>query len=171
MTPEQPAVNTTALESHVKSSASWFYWIAALTMIGVVVELCGTDFSFILSLCVPTVFAAVAHDSHWSATGNAIVIVSSLIVCGVFAWIGLRAGKGSRAAFMIGMVFYGIDTLIYLGFKQWLGAIGHAYALYRLSIGFGLAGTLAAARKAPAPAPDLVETTAEEAPAAPVGPE
>ena len=64
-----------------------------------------------------------------------------VVVVGVFVLFGWLAGKKRGWAFVVGMVLYGLDGLLFLLLQDWLSAGFHAFAL------FGIWGGFASMRK------------------------
>lgn len=116
-------------------SASWFFWIAGLSLINTFTMMSGTNFVFIAGLGITAILGAMAHAASNNAI-QAVAIVISLIAAGIFAGLGLAARKGAQWAFILGMIFYVLDTGIALLIQDWLMALFHGYVLYRLWIGF-----------------------------------
>ena len=67
-----------------------------------------------------------------SAAGVAILGFLSLGTIAFFALLGWLARKPSIAAFWIGIVLFGLDTLIFLIAGDWVGVAFHALALFFL---------------------------------------
>ncbi|MCC6297871.1 MAG: hypothetical protein IT314_01140 [Anaerolineales bacterium] len=85
-----------------------------------------------------------------------IGLIVSAVIAGVFALFGLFANRAMKWAFIVGMVFYALDTLLMLVFREWMGLLFHVFFL------FGLFGGLSAlnklqqlAPKKPAPTSDF----------------
>jgi len=145
-TPDPKQV-TAPLEQAMRSGAGWFYWIAALSVVNSAIQLAGSDRSFIVGLGITQVFDAVATGITQGTEGNAgtvlrgIALVLDVLVAGFFALIGWQAGKGRAWAFVIGMLLYAADALIFLLVQDWMSIGFHAFAL------FGIWGGFASLRK------------------------
>ncbi|MDQ2686637.1 MAG: hypothetical protein M3Y28_02095 [Armatimonadota bacterium] len=124
----------------VKNGAAWFHWIAGLTVLNVVTILCGFHWKFPLSLLLPIGLADTAHRGHVSGdyTGTLFATVFSV---GIYLLLGQAAKKGARWAFLVGMIFYSLDTLLWIGAKEgrMLGLILHVVALCGMGWGLGAA--------------------------------
>lgn len=146
--PEAPQLSQAEIDAiHLKiqkqkshsNGSGWFYWIAGLSLITSVVSLSGGSWSFLAGLGVTQVLDAVAVAAAKAGTGSWIKIFSfvlDLIAASFFAVMGFYARKGKKPFYIIGMVFYGIDTLILLAFTEWAGVAFHAFALYQIWSGF-----------------------------------
>lgn len=112
----------------LKSGASWFYWIAGLSVLNSLVALSGKGWGFILGLGITQLIDAIAAAGLGS-TGVAVAIVLDVLVAGLFVLFGIFANKGHIWAFIVGMILYAADGLIFLIAQDWLGLGFHAFAL------------------------------------------
>jgi hypothetical protein len=119
-----------ATEAPLKSGASWFYWIAGLSLINSIVAFTGSDWRFILGLGITQVFDALGHDI--GSAGNAVVLALDLLAAGVCVFFGVFAHKRHLWAFVVGMVLFALDGLIFLFAQDWLGVGFHVFVLYCL---------------------------------------
>ena len=121
------------LDKRVRSGGSWYYWVAALSMVNSVVAFTGGGGGFVIGLSVTQVLDAILAD----AGGNAKVIGLALgvLAAGVFATFGVFACKRHSWAFIVGMVLYAFDTLLTVLAQHWLGLAFHAWVLVSLFIG------------------------------------
>jgi len=122
------------LEHRIKSGASWFYWIAGLSLINSVVALSGSNWGFILGLGVTQVIDAIAKAV--GAAGVAVAIVLDVIVAGVFVLFGVCANRRQSWSFVVGMVLYSLDGLLFLIGGDLLGLGFHAFALFCIFGGY-----------------------------------
>lgn len=149
----QPTAGEEAVTARqVKNGAAWFYWIAGLTVLNVVTILCGLSWTFLLSLLLPIFIADTSYREHDSGE-----YISTALVTAFSAWIylllGRAAQKGARWAFITGIIFYGLDTLFWIGAKEGraLGLILHVAALFGMGRGLGAAKRWDALRRRNAP--------------------
>lgn len=129
VTPGNPAT-----EAQLKSGASWFYWIAALSLINSLIALSGSNYNFILGLGVTQIIDGFGMG--FEGAGKAIALVLDLIVVGIFVFFGVFANKRKTRAFVVGMVLYGLDSLFALLVQDWLPLGFHGFALFCLFRGF-----------------------------------
>ena len=119
------------LESRHKGGASWFYWIAGLSLINSIAAFTGSDWGFIFGLAVTQVVDAIAKS-----VGGSVATVAALIIdvflAGVLVFLGVFARKGHVWAYWVGMVLYALDGLVSLIASFWLGVAFHAFALYSI---------------------------------------
>jgi hypothetical protein len=141
--PEQMMViqNQLKLESQMKSGGSWFHWIAALSAINSILLLSGVQWSFFIGLGITQVFSGVAGEAaneagaEYALLVRGVGFVLSLSVSAFFMMLGMFANRGHIWAFILGMVLYGLDGLIYLAVGE-LASFGfHIFALFCIFIG------------------------------------
>ena len=98
------------LQSQMKGGASWFYWIAGLSIINSVIALSGSDWHFIAGLGITEIVDYIAKGAgnggrSWPSCSTRLRRGCSS--CSAFFPTSARAW-----AFIIGMTFYGLDALI-----------------------------------------------------------
>jgi len=125
-----PMTSDPATAAQLKSGASWFYWVAGLSLINSAVALSGTGWGFIVGLGITQIFDAIGQQ--FGTAGKAVVLVLDLIVAGVFVLFGVLSHKRHTWAFVLGMVLYALDGLIFLIAQDWLGLGFHAFVLFCL---------------------------------------
>ena len=121
------------LEKRVKSGGSWYYWVAALSLVNSVVAFSGGGGGFVIGLSV-TQFV----DAMLSADGGVmkgVGLALGVLAAGVFALFGVFACKRHVWAFIVGMLLYGLDTILTVLDQQWLGLAFHGWVLFSLFIG------------------------------------
>jgi hypothetical protein len=116
--------------AQLKSGASWFYWIAALSLVNSVVAFTGSDWRFIVGMGITQIFDAMAPE--FGTAGKAIVLLLDLMAAGVFVLFGVFANKRHQWAFIVGMVFFALDGAIFLIVQDWIGVAFHVFVLYCL---------------------------------------
>jgi hypothetical protein len=130
------------LDRGLKSGANWFYWIAGLSVVNSVVQLMGSDRSFIIGLGITQVVDAIATGATAGRAGADTVVVRGmalaidLLVAGVFVLFGVQASRRRAWAFMVGMLLYALDGLVFLLVRDWMSVGFHGFALYSLWAGY-----------------------------------
>ncbi|NWG06659.1 MAG: hypothetical protein HXY35_08255 [Chloroflexi bacterium] len=131
----------------MKSGASNFYWIAALSVINSLVLEFGGNSYFVVGLAstliVDSIFLGIASEipeAVWIV--KLIGLAISIFIAAIFVLFGFLAGKGKRWAFMVGMILYGLDSLLMLAFQEWMGLLFHGLFLYGLFGGIRALGEL-----------------------------
>jgi hypothetical protein len=147
------------LEERANSGARWFYWIAALSLVTSIISLAGSSWGFFISLGVTQIIdglaTAVAAQAGWGF--KVVAFAFDLIAAGLFALIGFFAAKRHAWLFLAGMALYGLDALVFILARDWLGLAFHAFALYSMYGGYKAAARLAETERfAPPPAPEPV---------------
>ena len=132
-----------AVRQRMEAGASWFYWIAGLSLVNTITGAMGSAWGFVIGLGFTQLLSGIAlaflaaEESSVIALG--ILWVLNLGFIGLFAVLGWLSRKPSIAAFWIGIVLFGLDTLIFLVAEDWVGVAFHALALYFLWQGLAAA--------------------------------
>ncbi len=121
--------------ARIKPSASWFDWIAILSVVNAVIAMGNGGFNFLLGLGVTRIANAMA------ASGEITPIVSLVItgVAAAFFWfMGRLAKTGQKWALILGITLYALDgaVLLLLPVQPWLMIGFHVYALIMLARAF-----------------------------------
>ena len=119
--------------ARLRSGASWFYWIAGLSLINSVVALTGSNWRFIFGLGLTQVIDALGRE--FSGGALAVMLALDVIVTGMFVLFGVFAHKRHLWAFIVGGVLLLLDSLLILLFKDWIGLAFHAWVLFSLFVG------------------------------------
>jgi hypothetical protein len=123
-----------AHRAQMQSGARWFYWVAGLSLINSLVAMTNSSWGFLAGLGITQFISGMALGMSESL-GNAITVIAlilNLSVAGFFVFLGFFAGKGHTWAFIIGIVVYALDALIFLVFGVWLSLAFHAFVLFCL---------------------------------------
>jgi uncharacterized membrane protein len=145
-TVDPAAVQRLHLETVGKACASWFLWLAGLSMVNSVLAASGTGIRFIFGLGLTSIVDAFAHQA-----GSASVVLTLIInafIAGVFLLFWYFGKQGHKWAFLVGMALYVVDGLILLPFHDLLGAAFHLWVLYRLYQGYTTLSRFMAAQQA-----------------------
>jgi hypothetical protein len=129
----QPAGNAVVVRQ-LRSGASWFYWIAGLSLVNAIVAFSGSNGRFLVGLAVPWIISLFSRNL--GSAGALIVLVLNVVAAGVFVLFGVFASKGQLWAFIVGMVLFGLDGLVLVKFSDWLSVVFHAFVLFCLYRGF-----------------------------------
>jgi len=127
-------------EQQLSSGVSWFYWIAALSLINTLISFTGSQWGFGLGLGITQLFDAIAGELEGGL--KFIPIVMSLTATAAFAVFGFLGNKQQTWAILLGMVLYLLDGLLLVLLAVFFGGLPiislliHAYALYQLFMGF-----------------------------------
>ncbi|WP_397571644.1 hypothetical protein [Schlesneria sp. T3-172] len=140
-TPDQVGAAMATLKAAGDSGASWFFWIAGLSLVNSAISHFGGEVHFIVGLAVTAIVDAIASEVGQAEPGLAtafkmIAIGISVVVAAASIGFGLLAMKRFLWIFAAGMFLYLLDGLIYLAFGDLLSAAFHGYALYCMLLGF-----------------------------------
>ena len=119
--------------------ASWFFWIVGLSIINTIIASFGSDSGFSLGLASTLLSDGLASESiKEGGAGSArfIALFFDLIVFAFYAMCGIKSMQGASWAFVLGLIFFALDTLMMLAVQEWLGVALHVWAL--ISIWAGL---------------------------------
>ena len=118
-----------ALEEQRNKGAHWFYWIVGLTVINTIIMQTGMDWSFSLG-ATATVFADVAAHEIDTPTARMLALGFDVIVIAFYAMCGVMGSRGATWAFVLGLIFFALDSLLSLIGFQIISILIHGYALF-----------------------------------------
>ncbi len=152
VTPEEQArAEAEKYRSGYRSGASWFYWIAGLSVVNSVIHVFDAEMSFIVGLGVTQVVDVIAGGVAEGAGGGAgsvaraAGLVIGAVVAAFFVLLGWLGHQRKAWAFVLGMVLYAGDGLIFVLVGDWLSAGFHVFVLVCLGAGLAALRKLAAA--------------------------
>jgi len=123
-----------AYAKEVRKSASWFFWIAALSIINSMAAVMGSAWGFALGLS--TCYLVGGIGSAFGGSGPWVAFSLNLIACGLFFYFGIAGWKSRFWPYAIGMFLYAGDALLPLLVQDWISLVIHGVALYFLVAGF-----------------------------------
>ncbi|HXB20460.1 MAG TPA: hypothetical protein VNV88_03710 [Candidatus Solibacter sp.] len=120
--------------TRIKPSASWFDWIAILSVVNAVIALGNGSWNFLLGLGVTSLANGMAAKSAISPVVSLLVTAAA---AGFFWFMGKLAKAGQKWALIMGMALYALDgaVLMLLPVQPWLMIGFHVYALIMLARG------------------------------------
>ncbi len=121
-------VDRTKLENQITSGASWFFWIAGLSVINAIILLAGGSWNFLIGLGITQLISALGSESVFA--GKAIILLVNLIIAGFFILFGAFGRKHAAWAFIAGIVVYALDGLLFLLVKDFVSIGFHVFALF-----------------------------------------
>ncbi len=129
------------LEQQYKRGASWFYWIAGLTALNSLVYLLGQDLNFLIGLGITQVIDVFAEMLTTDIPEATLIlrifsIGLDLFFIGGFVLLGVLAYKKKRWPYLLGIVVYAFDSLIFLAIQDFFSFVLHLVALYGLYRGY-----------------------------------
>lgn len=125
------------LEGKLKSGASWFYVIAALSLVNSIIIFFGGSWNFVVGLGVTRFVDVIAQmlSQQLSSIMGIIGLAFSLFIAGIFVVLGIFAGKRKTWGFITGMILYALDGLLCLAILDFFSAGFHALALLFIFMG------------------------------------
>jgi len=125
-------------EEEVKKGASWFIWIAILSIINSIVIHLNGSLNFIIGLGMTQIVDALSifQEPGGFNLDKTTGLSIDVLITGVFLLFGYHARQKKAWAFIIGMILYALDGLIFLPVKDFLGFGFHVFALVMIFKGF-----------------------------------
>lgn len=121
---------------NMQSGARWFYWIAGLSLINAIAAATNSTWSFLAGLGITQFISGFASglsaDLGESSAVMIIALILNVLVAGFFVFLGVFAHKGHTWAFIVGIVVYALDALIFLAVQLWFPLAFHAFVFYCL---------------------------------------
>ena len=121
------------LDKKIRNHGSWYFWIAGLTLVNTVTSFSGSGGAFLLGLSITQVFDSFAASA--GGGGTMVALLLDAMAIGMFVLFGVFALKSHNWAFIVGIILYGLDTVLTLLFQSWLSLAFHAWALVSLIAG------------------------------------
>jgi hypothetical protein len=148
--PGADAQTLAKLSRSVRGGAGWFYWIAGLSLVNTVLMYTGSQRYFVIGLGAGLLAQSLASDLGIAVIGLTLSVIASLL----FATFGVFAHRRQSWAFIIGMVLYALDGLVFLLVRDWMSMGFHALALVCIAGGLSSLRKLRKLdRTSPPPAP------------------
>jgi len=138
-TPNTDNEPDSALLAQLRSGAGWFYWIAGLSLVNSLIYAFGGEVTFIAGLAITQLIDGISDAFIAEGAPAALKAVATVFNVGLsilFALFGYFAGKGIGWVFIVGIVIYVIDGLLYLVLGSMFAAGFHAFALFFIIRGF-----------------------------------
>jgi hypothetical protein len=126
------------IEASIQRGTNWFFWIGGLSIINSLIYFFGGSLTFVLGLGATQFIDGVASAVAGELSANGGMIVRfvgfslDIAIAGLFITAGFLGQKRYRWAIIAGMVFYTLDGLIFLFFREWLAVGFHGLALWNL---------------------------------------
>jgi hypothetical protein len=136
-----------SLRPQIDSGASWFYWIAGLSLVNAISAAFGSNWGFVIGLGFSQILSGLSGAGDSAGDGGAGLSVSlrvifwglNLAFIAGIAYIGWQARRPSTVLFVIGFAIFALDTLLFVFAQDWVGIGFHALALYFIWKGFSAA--------------------------------
>lgn len=138
------SVELAVAEKRTQVGGDWFFWIAGFSLVNSLIALFGAQIHFVIGLGTTELFDV--FGSQGGTSGKVIGLLLALVAAGFYVLYGAFARRGAIWAFIVGMIFYALDGVLLVVFKDWLSVAFHAYALFRIFQGFQAAQRLGVLR-------------------------
>jgi hypothetical protein len=138
---EPPNDDIIKITKSFENGYKWFYWIAGLSLINSAAHLAKSDFSFVIGLGVTQIVDAIAlaltkEHPEITTVVNIIAFIFAAIFAGIFALFGWLAGKKHGWPFIVGLILYTFDGLIFLLVQDWMSIAFHGFAFVCILMGY-----------------------------------
>lgn len=119
------------IELELRRGANWFFWIAGLSLINSIALLFGSEFSFVIGLGITQIIDQVFFEL-FDSSATAFTLIFDLIPISFFVLLGVFARRRYTWAFVLGMIIYIGDSLLFLFAGDYLCLAFHAFVLYSI---------------------------------------
>jgi len=136
------------LQARIRSGAGWFMAVSIFSVINSALGFFNANLHFIVGLGVTQIADGIGKVG--GTAGGAAGFVVSLFAAGLFLVFWKFAREAQQWAFIVGMILYAMDGLIFLGFGLWLDLAFHAFALFSLYKGLSAVSALNQLNRQPA---------------------
>lgn len=125
-------------DRNTSAGASWFLWIGILSILNTFDSALNLSVSFIFGLGITQIIQTVMIGLQGLYQGYYIALgfVLSLALSSLFILFWYYAKRGKQWAYLIGIVLYTFDTVIFMVGKDWLSVGFHVFLLFAISSGY-----------------------------------
>lgn len=129
--------------NHANKACGWFVAIAIFSVINSALIFFKSNTTFVIGLGFTTIvdgiISGIRKEAHGGVANVLTVIgfIINFIVIGIYVLIWYLSKIGSKAAYIIGMVLYALDSLIFFIGPEWVGLGFHAFFLFSIITGYG----------------------------------
>ena len=129
-----PAGDPALVAKHLSGSA-WFFWIAGLSIVNSVAAALDTNWGFLIGLGVTQAIDAIAKAAG-GGFATMIALALDSVAALVFVGLGILARRRHLLAYIVGIALFGLDGLLFLVVRDWIGLGFHVFALVFIIRGF-----------------------------------
>ncbi len=150
ISPEQIALikENLRIENELKEGANGFFWIAGLSLVNSIILLAGGKWVFFIGLGV-TQFVDGISMAIAAGMGSSVETIIRIVafavdigIAGIFVVFGVLARKRYKWVFILGMILYALDGLIFLIVPDFLSIGFHIFILFGIYGGLKATGKL-----------------------------
>jgi hypothetical protein len=137
MTPTAKLKEKLRLERRFNEGAKWFFWIAGLSVVNSIILFAGGKWNFLIGLGITQLIDGISIIIAKEVGPNAGMVIRAIalgvnvIIAGIFVLFGILA-KRYKWGFIVGMIVYALDGLIFLMVPDFLSIGFHLFVLYGL---------------------------------------
>ncbi|MDP4177511.1 MAG: hypothetical protein Q8900_04125 [Bacillota bacterium] len=115
-----------------RAVGSYFIYIAVFSIINTIIALFNGDISFVIGLGATQIVDVLCQALSKSLGATVIVIgvLINLFIAAIFIFFGYMVRKASKWIYIIGMIIYGFDGLIFLIDSDFKSIIFHGIFLF-----------------------------------------
>ncbi len=146
MEPQSNIDSAVQLQRQRDGGASWFYWVAALSLINTFSAFTGSDWRFVIGLGITQLIDLFASTAE---IGSGVGLLLSLLFAASFGALGYY-GRSRPGLLLLGMLLFAADGVIFVLIEDWVGVGFHAFVLFFVWGGYRAARAL---QQQPAAAP------------------
>ncbi len=139
------------LARQLRSGANWFYWIAGLSVVNTLIWLFGGRVTFLIGLGITQVVDGIVQVMAANVQQDIALIVRmvgfvvNVGIAVLFVVFGIFANRHRKWAFIVGIVLYALDGLLFIWVQDWWSFGFHLLALYGLYSGLAALNELSRA--------------------------
>lgn len=131
---EEQTKNAIKKDNTIKGSYTWFLLIGVLSIVNSIDVLFHQRLYFIFGLGITRIVDSIIFYSQNQFIVAGLII--NIIVSSIFILLWYYAKKKKNWAFLTGLIFYGVDTLIFIFYKDWLSTGFHAFVFIGIYAGY-----------------------------------
>lgn len=121
------------MRDRISSSGKWFFWIAILSLVNIIFLFTGVDKVFVLGMSLPFFISSIFQELLGIPTLFGVIM--NILFVGFFVFMGFLSINHYKTGFIIGLTIYFLDTLIFIGFFQWMAIAFHILAMVMIARG------------------------------------
>lgn len=115
-----------------RNGSGWFYWIAGLSLVNVIMTIINGNWGFVFGLGATDLIYYISQELslEFGSTALTVGVAINLILLGMFYLIGRSARKGRNWGFIVGFIIYGLDAFLLAFISDYMSALFHLYPMY-----------------------------------------
>ena len=153
---EQQQMLQAQQEARMRSHVSWFYWIAALSLVNIIYTLAKQSYFMVAGLGLDSYLAnhfAVSEENF-----NHLQLAFGLGFVMFFAIAGWLAYRKNLPFSVLALLVYGIDSVLFVTvYQDWMSFAFHVWAVISIIRGIVVMRTLRQTEQAPAVVSDATQ--------------